>query len=96
MVTNTGAFAQTMHPQVAITIDDLPYADGWRCDEQEILANTKKLLDPIRAGKVPVVGFVVGKRCGNLSLEQRRDILRMWLDAGGELGNHTWSHPHLM
>jgi len=32
---------------------------------------------------------------GNLGPEQRRDLLKMWLDAGAELGNHTWSHPDL-
>jgi len=84
-----------MHRQVAITIDDLPYADGSRCDAQEASNNTKKLLNPIRAAKVPVVGFVIGERCKNLSREQRRDLLKMWLDAGAELGNHTWAHPDL-
>jgi len=80
---------------MAITIDDLPYTDELHCNEQETLANTKKLLDPIRTAKVPVVGFVVGVRCGNLNPEQRRGLLKMWLDAGAELGNHTWSHPDL-
>jgi len=80
---------------MAITIDDLPYTDELQCNEQETLANTKKLLDPIRTAKVPVVGFVVGVRCGNLNPEQRRGLLKMWLDAGAELGNHTWSHPDL-
>lgn len=94
MVTNC-AFAQTTPRQVAITIDHLPYADSRRCDEQETLANTKELLDPIRTGNIPVVGFVVGERCRNLSPKQRRDLLKMWLDAGVELGNHTWSHPDL-
>lgn len=88
------AFAENVQRQLAITIDDLPYADG-PCDLQQTLANTKKLLAPIRAGRVPVVGFVIGKRCQNLTAEQRRSILRLWLTAGGELGNHTWSHPDL-
>ena len=92
---STSAFAQMAHRQVAITIDDLPYADGRSCDEKETSQNTKKLLDPIRAAKVPVVAFVIGERCRNLTPEQRRDLLKMWLDAGAELGNHTWSHPDL-
>lgn|SRR5437588_12757758 len=64
MLRNHCAIAQTMHRQVAITIDDLSYADEGHCDEQETLKNTRKLLDPIRAAKVPVVGFVIGERCG--------------------------------
>ena len=95
MLANTCVFAQTVHRQVAITIDDLPYADGWRCDEADSLATTERLLDPIRAAKVPVVGFVIGDRCVNLNPGQRRILLKMWLDAGAELGNHTWSHSDL-
>jgi peptidoglycan-N-acetylglucosamine deacetylase len=94
-IANTCALAQTVHRQVAITIDDLPYADGERCDETETLATTEKLLDPIRAANVPVVGFVIGDRCMDLKPGQRRILLKMWLDAGAELGNHTWSHPDL-
>ena len=90
-----GALAQTTPRQVAITIDDLPYADARPCNEHETVANTKKLLEPIRAAKVPVVGFVIGERCGNLGPEERRDLLKMWMDGGAELGNHTWSHPDL-
>jgi peptidoglycan/xylan/chitin deacetylase (PgdA/CDA1 family) len=95
LMSSACAFSQTMHRQVAITIDDLPDADGYLCNEHETITTTKRLLDPIRAAKVPVVGFVVGARCGNLNPKQRRGLLKMWLDAGAELGNHTWSHPDL-
>lgn len=81
--------------QVAITVDDLPYTTGGECDEQETLSLTEKFLKPLHEAKVPVVGFVVGIRCSNLSRAQKSRLLRMWLDAGGELGNHTWSHPDL-
>jgi len=37
-----GALAQTTPRQVAITIDDLPYADARPCNEHETVANTKK------------------------------------------------------
>jgi peptidoglycan-N-acetylglucosamine deacetylase len=94
LATSACTVAQTIHRQVAVTIDDLPYTELY-CKEQETLANTKELLDPIRTAKVPVVGFVIGVRCGNLNPLQRRGLLKMWLDAGAELGNHTWSHPDL-
>jgi peptidoglycan/xylan/chitin deacetylase (PgdA/CDA1 family) len=80
--------------QVAITIDDLPYTDG-PCDLQQVLSITEKLLTPIRMLKVPVVGFVIGEQCQELATKQRHAILKVWLDAGGELGNHTWTHPNL-
>nr|WP_255551013.1 polysaccharide deacetylase family protein [Granulicella sp. dw_53] len=81
--------------QVAITIDDLPFADKASCDFEETRSVTRRLMEPVQAQKVPVAGFVIGERCGNLTEEQRRDLLRVWLDAGAELGNHTWSHPDL-
>jgi peptidoglycan/xylan/chitin deacetylase (PgdA/CDA1 family) len=81
--------------QVAITIDDLPYTNGPHCDPQEVLSVTETLLRPLREERVPVVGLVVGARCSNLTREQRAHLLQMWLDAGAELGNHTWSHPDL-
>jgi peptidoglycan/xylan/chitin deacetylase (PgdA/CDA1 family) len=87
------AFAQTPRRQVVITIDDLPYAGVPNCNPQEVIENTKKLLEPIRAARVPAVGFVIAERCKQLSVEQKREILQLWLDAGVELGNHTWSHP---
>jgi peptidoglycan/xylan/chitin deacetylase (PgdA/CDA1 family) len=87
--------APKVRREVAITVDDLPFSDGQNCDDHEALENTTQLLASIRAAKVPVVGFVIGGRCKNLRREQRRQMLQMWLDAGAELGNHTWSHPDL-
>jgi len=81
--------------QVAITVDDLPYTNGPHCDPQEVLSVTETLLKPIREQRVPIVGLLVGVRCSNLTREQRASLLQMWLDAGAELGNHTWSHPDL-
>lgn len=80
--------------KIAITIDDLPYADGG-CDLSQVISNTETLLAPIRINKVPVVGFVIGERCQDLTAEDRRSILELWVQAGAELGNHTWTHPDL-
>lgn len=89
------AEAQPASRYVAITIDDLPYANAGFCDPKETVAITQQLLEPIRAKEIPAVGFVIGERCKNLSAEQRRALLQLWLDAGAELGNHTWSHADL-
>jgi peptidoglycan/xylan/chitin deacetylase (PgdA/CDA1 family) len=83
------------HRQVAVTVDDLPYVTGSDCDPQEVLAITEGLLKPLREAKVPALGLVAGPRCRNLSQKQRALLLQMWLDAGAELGNHTWSHSDL-
>ena len=56
---------------------------------------TKRLLEPFRAGRVPLTGFVVAGNCAVLSTEHKRGVLRLWTGAGAELGNHTYSHPGL-
>jgi len=58
---------------------------------------TSKLLTAITAHRIPAVGFVnEGKLRGDGGIDATRvDLLRMWLDAGLELGNHTYSHLDL-
>ncbi|MBV6495562.1 MAG: polysaccharide deacetylase-like protein [Acidobacteria bacterium ACB1] len=88
------AFGQTR--TIAITIDDLPVVST-RTDLSNRQAITKKLLKHIRKARVPVVGFVNESKLyanGERS-EAQVDLLRMWLDAGIELGNHTYSHVSL-
>jgi len=81
--------------QVAITIDDLPRGgDLGPADLASIRAMTEQLLRPFREQKIPVIGFVNQGRAG-LSATDLRQILDLWLDAGGSLGNHTYSHPDL-
>jgi peptidoglycan/xylan/chitin deacetylase (PgdA/CDA1 family) len=81
--------------EVAITIDDLPRGgDGGGSSFVEIRGMTERLLTPFREEKIPVTGFVHPGRT-QLSPADLRRILDLWLDAGAELGNHTWSHADL-
>lgn len=89
-------FGQQTNRTVVVTIDDLPVVSTRSSlkDKQEI---TKKLLGHVSKAKVPAIGFVnenklyvSGKRD-----EKQVDLLRMWLAAGLELGNHTFSHRSL-
>ncbi len=81
--------------QVAITIDDLP-AGSNTLSAPAITEMTTKLLTMLRAQKVPVVGFVNEKKLYKPGeADQRINALRMWLDYGFELGNHTYSHTSL-
>ena len=81
--------------QVAITIDDLP-AGSNTMPASTILEMTTKLLTTLRDQKVPVVGFVNEKKIYKAGeADQRINALRMWLDYGFELGNHTYSHASL-
>ena len=84
--------------QIAITIDDLPVnymtdlgVAGWE-------RVTSGLLHELKDHSVPAIGFVnLGKLYseeGRLD-ERRLFLLRQWLEAGFELGNHTFSHLDL-
>jgi peptidoglycan/xylan/chitin deacetylase (PgdA/CDA1 family) len=84
--------------EVALTIDDLPRggdgADKGSRTFGEIRVMTERLLAPFRAQKIPVTGFVHPGRT-ELTAPDLRRILALWLDAGADLGNHTWSHADL-
>ena len=97
------AFAQqqqqrrTPRRQVAVTFDDLPFTgDRGNADVNAIREFTSKLLTTLTSNKVPAIGFVNERflqREGER--EARTAILKMWVDAGFELGNHTYAHPSL-
>lgn len=79
------------HREVAITFDDLPATHG---NVAEMTDTTRRLLASIKRNNVPAIGFVNEFRLyqsGELD-DRARALLRMWLDAGLELGNHTYSH----
>jgi len=81
--------------EVAITIDDLPRGgDGGDRSYAAIRDMTVRLLAPFREAHIPVIGFVNPGRTEMPPADLRR-ILDLWLDAGAELGNHTWSHADL-
>jgi len=81
--------------QVAITIDALP-AGSNSISAATISEMTSKLLGTLRDQKVPVVGFVNERKLYKLGeVDERIKALRMWLDYGFELGNHTFSHMSL-
>jgi len=81
--------------EVAITIDDLPRGgDGGGRTFKEVRGMTVRLLAPLREQKIPVTGFVHPGRTELAPLELR-SILDLWLEAGAELGNHTYSHADL-
>lgn len=93
LVLTVPAFAQAPTRTIAVTIDDLPVVSTRRDlkNRQEI---TKKLLGHITKAKFPAIGFVNENKLydGDKRVEAEIDLLRMWLDAGLELGNHTFSH----
>jgi peptidoglycan/xylan/chitin deacetylase (PgdA/CDA1 family) len=79
--------------RVAITIDDGPVVN-----EMTDLGNfqrvTNGLVGSFQAEKVPVTMFLNERQ---LNVRGQRDaraaVVEQWLDAGFELGSHTYSHP---
>jgi peptidoglycan/xylan/chitin deacetylase (PgdA/CDA1 family) len=88
--------AQEPNRRIAVTIDDLPVVSTRRDikNRQEI---TRKLLGHVTKARVPAIGFVnENKLYTNARRDEKQiDLLRMWIDAGLELGNHTFSHRSL-
>ena len=93
-VVTAGAFAALAARSVAITIDDLPRGGDWprASTFAELLKLNRDYLVPFRRGKIPLTGFVNTGRA-ELTPAQLDRILRLWLEAGAELGNHTHTHP---
>ena len=55
-----------------------------------------RILQVLAKADAPAVGFVNASRtCGEPATGLRDEVLEAWLDAGHDLGNHTWSHPDL-
>ena len=82
--------------QVAITIDDLPAGAANSMTASAIAEMTAKLLGTLRDQNVPAVGFVNERKLYKVGeVDARIGALRMWLDYGFELGNHTFSHASL-
>ena len=91
-----GAAGRPMR-EVAVTFDDLPGVVATGEGLAELRAVTEKLVRAIAAEKIPAVGFV---NEGKLAPAGARDperiaLLQMWVAAGLELGNHTYSHIDL-
>lgn len=81
---------------IAVTIDDLPVVSPRR-DLKSRREITRKLLAHIKKAKAPAIGFVNENKLynGGKRDEAQVDLLRQWLDANLELGNHTFSHLSL-
>src|SRR5688572_15298909 len=80
---------RSIHRQVAVTFDDLP-ASG---DLKTKTYITQKLLKSLTDNRIPAIGFVNERQLFvRGEIDRRISLLQMWLDAGMELGNHTFSH----
>ena len=80
---------------IAVTVDDLPFV-GYGLPLEAMRPLSRDLVAALAARKVPAVAFVNEDRLfvpGEV--DARIALLAEWLDAGMELGNHTWGHVGL-
>lgn len=80
--------------QVAITFDDLPLF-GMNATPAEGDAITANLLAGFKRNHWKVTGFVNESQLEGVTRTERIMLLRRWLDAGMDLGNHSYSHLSL-
>lgn len=86
------AFAQSR--TIAITFDDLPYAQDDRDDLALEQKTTASMTAVVTKHHVPSVAFVNENKviwhAGQIDAHVA--LLNQWLDAGAELGNHNFGH----
>jgi len=83
--------AQAKPGQIALTFDDLP---------GRVLVNNQAyvtwlnaaILHSLRAHHMKATGFVNEGKLDEIDRARQIDVLRAWLNAGMDLGNHTFSH----
>lgn len=91
------AFAGEPDRRIAVTIDDLPWARLDNIEPPDLQLRHARLVAALKRAGVPVVGFVNESKLedGGVVQRERLAMLDDWLDAGAELGNHTWGHVDL-
>ena len=82
---------------VAVTFDDLPAQPREAPTADAMVALSRAIVGVLRERGIPAVGFVnEDKLRGESGVDRERvRALEVWLEAGLELGNHTYSHPSL-
>ncbi|MEZ0540510.1 polysaccharide deacetylase family protein [Fibrella arboris] len=80
--------------KLCITIDDLPTVSRVARTTAGQDTLTRRLLTHLKHYNVPAIGFVVGEKLLNQARLDKRQmrLLTYWLEAGMELGNHTFAH----
>jgi len=91
-----GTSKKSLNREIAVTFDDLPAVSTQR-DIGTWKEITTKLLKTFSSNRIPAIGFVNENKLisDGQRDETRAALLRMWINAGLELGNHTYSHRSL-
>jgi len=81
--------AQVQAGEIAITLDDLPYAQPSQTTPEAGLLYVAEINQALAKHQITATGFVVGQQINRKS----RKALQAFVKAGHTIGNHTWSHP---
>jgi len=87
--------APTPSKKIAITFDDLPYAGIQAANVDGMRSVNEKIISIIKNYHIPAIGFVNEKLLlafGPDKVDEVTAIIKLWLEAGLDLGNHTYSH----
>ena len=81
--------------RVAVSVDDLPWVEINRTDAGVMQSRHHRLLRALKG--THAIGFVNEDKLevDGVVVDARRQMLADWIDAGMELGNHTWGHVGL-
>lgn len=83
--------------RMVVTVDDLPAQRAATLPQARMEAITRGVVGALKRHRIPAVGFVNEDKLQVAGAVDPRRIalLEQWLQAGLELGNHTYSHPDL-
>lgn len=86
------AFGQSK--EICLTFDDLPVVGLRQKDIRLQRPIIDKLTGTLKRYSIPAIGFVNEGRLykNGVPDSQRVDLVKRWLNAGLEIGNHTFSH----
>jgi peptidoglycan/xylan/chitin deacetylase (PgdA/CDA1 family) len=76
---------------VALTFDDLP-GIVLKPDQNYVDKSNRELVKGLKHHHFPAIGFVNEGKLDEIIRSRQIAVLQRWLDAGFDLGNHTFSH----
>ncbi len=80
--------------EIAITFDDLPASIEESIEAQAQI--NQRIVNTLIKYRVPAIGFVnEGKLYRTNEAQEKINLLKLWVDNGFNLGNHTYSHLSL-
>jgi len=91
LVLSPSGTADARRPSIALTFDDLP-ALTILAEQRYVDYLNAALLRGLKRHRIPAIGFVNEGKLDEIDRAQQIAVLRSWLEASMDLGNHTFSH----